>query len=98
MELNRVCRAHALASASRAKKIAGIAQGCGYPKVSKEYTKLPLRCFSFSRFANMDFDEEAGPPMLVDIEAAKDHSHEESKSIKVPITIVTGKQDRPSAL
>lgn len=39
----------------------------------------------------MDFDEVDTPPMLVDIEAIQKDNLEESKPVKVPITIVTGK-------
>jgi hypothetical protein len=38
----------------------------------------------------MNFDEEA-PPLLVNVDGEDDESFEETKSIKVPITIVTGK-------
>jgi hypothetical protein len=38
----------------------------------------------------MDFDDEDGPPLLVDIEAKIDGNLEEPKPVKVPITIVTG--------
>jgi hypothetical protein len=39
----------------------------------------------------MDFDEVDTPPMLVDVEAIQKANLEESKPVKVPITIVTGK-------
>ena len=38
----------------------------------------------------MNFDEEA-PPLLVNVDVEENKSPEEPKSIKVPITIVTGK-------
>jgi hypothetical protein len=40
---------------------------------------------------NMDFDEADTPPMLVDVQAIQEENLEDSKPVKVPITIVTGK-------
>jgi len=40
----------------------------------------------------MDYDEEDLPPQLVDVEEGEEVPVEEPVSIKVPITIVTGKQ------
>lgn len=39
----------------------------------------------------MSSDEDDGPPLLVNVEAKDEASVKESSSIKVPITIVTGK-------
>lgn len=38
----------------------------------------------------MDSPEEDLPPQLVDVEAHADESVDESRPVKVPITIVTG--------
>jgi hypothetical protein len=40
----------------------------------------------------MDYDEEDLPPQLVDVEDGEEVPVEEPAPIKVPITIVTGKQ------
>jgi len=43
----------------------------------------------------MDFEEEDGPPLLVEVEATDNDNTEEAKPVKVPITIVTGKSPNP---
>jgi hypothetical protein len=43
----------------------------------------------------MDVDDEDSPPLLVEVEPSSNNNLEESKPLKVPITIVTGKSSSP---
>ena len=53
--------------------------------------RITHRLLLFSKVFKMDFDDEEAPPQLVDVAIVKGGDLEEPKSVKVPITIVTGK-------
>jgi len=94
LEQSSVVKLRALASASRAKFCKGHkAVICPKP-FKRKHNFARLLLLGFETY-NMDFEDEDGPPLLVEVEATGNDNTEESKPIKVPITIVTGKSPCP---
>jgi hypothetical protein len=96
LEPNFVVKLRALAplSASRAKINKGT-QGCDLPESFQRKHNFSRHLLLIFKTYNMDVDDEDSPPLLVEVEPSSNDNLEESKPLKVPITIVTGKSSSP---